>query len=46
MSAEHPLASVAARVGPAVTNSVRTDAVQRVVKVRRDYNDWVARETM
>jgi uncharacterized membrane protein YjgN (DUF898 family) len=25
---------------------VRTDAVQRVVKVRRDYNDWVARETM
>jgi len=25
---------------------VRTAAVQRVVKVRRDYNDWVARETM
>jgi signal transduction histidine kinase/purine-cytosine permease-like protein/DNA-binding NarL/FixJ family response regulator len=25
---------------------VRTEAVQRVVKVRRDYNDWVARETM
>ncbi|GAP38282.1 two-component hybrid sensor and regulator [Piscinibacter sakaiensis] len=24
----------------------RTDAVQRVVKVRRDYNSWVARETM
>ncbi len=23
-----------------------TDAVQRVVKVRRDYNSWVARETM
>lgn len=23
-----------------------TKAVQRVVKVRRDYNDWVARETM
>ena len=26
--------------------SVRTGAVQRVVKVRRDYNSWVARETM
>ena len=25
---------------------MRTDAVQRVVKVRRDYNSWVARETM
>jgi len=34
------------RVGPAVSASVRTEAVQRVVKVRRDYNDWVARETM
>ncbi|HUG25822.1 MAG TPA: ATP-binding protein [Albitalea sp.] len=29
-----------------MTTSVRTEAVQRVVKVRRDYNDWVARETM
>ncbi|WP_280154664.1 ATP-binding protein [Piscinibacter sp. XHJ-5] len=36
----------APRVGPAITASVRTEAVQRVVKVRRDYNDWVARETM
>ncbi|HEV7912867.1 MAG TPA: ATP-binding protein [Albitalea sp.] len=29
-----------------MTTSVRTEAVQRVVKVRRDYNEWVARETM
>ncbi|RQP21719.1 ATP-binding protein [Piscinibacter terrae] len=36
----------APRVGPAVSTSVRTEAVQRVVKVRRDYNEWVARETM
>src|SRR5437868_14850514 len=34
------------RVGPAIAASVRTEAVQRVVKVRRDYNEWVARETM
>jgi signal transduction histidine kinase/CheY-like chemotaxis protein/purine-cytosine permease-like protein len=34
------------RLGPAVSNPVRTEPVQRVVKVRRDYNDWVARETM
>jgi len=36
-------------VGPAVlpaTPGVQDDAVQRVVKVRRDYNAWVARETM
>ncbi len=39
-------------LGPAVTPPPRTDsvqqgdAVQRVVKVRRDYNSWVARETM
>ncbi|WP_418320308.1 ATP-binding protein [Piscinibacter sakaiensis] len=33
-------------VGPAVVQPRRTDAVQRVVKVRRDYNSWVARETM
>ena len=36
-------------IGPAVApdrDGVRTDAVQRVVKVRRDYNSWVARETM
>ncbi|HEX6363523.1 MAG TPA: hybrid sensor histidine kinase/response regulator, partial [Albitalea sp.] len=36
----------APRLGPAIAVPVRTDAVQRVVKVRRDYNDWVARETM
>src|SRR3954465_10616070 len=39
------------RLGPAMvpepTGSAQTDgAVQRVVKVRRDYNNWVARETM
>jgi len=36
-------------VGPAVLPSspeAAGDAVQRVVKVRRDYNEWVARETM
>ncbi|MBX3621326.1 MAG: response regulator [Rhizobacter sp.] len=33
-------------LGPAVARPARTDAVQRVVKVRRDYNSWVARETM
>ncbi len=40
------------RVGPAIAPPSGTDAVrsqepvQRVVKVRRDYNSWVARETM
>src|SRR5687768_4050399 len=34
------------RLGPAVSNPVRTEPVQRVVNDRRDYNDWVARETM
>ena len=38
------------RVGPAVAPAAPagsgTEAVQRVVKVRRDYNSWVARETM
>ena len=39
------------RLGPAVApepaDTAQTDgAVQRVVKVRRDYNSWVARETM
>ncbi|ATU67263.1 ATP-binding protein [Piscinibacter gummiphilus] len=36
-------------LGPAVlpsTDEAAGDAVQRVVKVRRDYNEWVARETM
>ena len=41
-----PPSAVPARIGPATTTSVRTEAVQRVVKVRRDYNSWVARETM
>ncbi|HEY2927867.1 purine-cytosine permease family protein, partial [Piscinibacter sp.] len=36
----------APRVGPAIVTAVRTGAVQRVIKVRRDYNSWVARETM
>jgi signal transduction histidine kinase/CheY-like chemotaxis protein/purine-cytosine permease-like protein len=41
-----------AALGPAIAPSGRTEpvqadgAVQRVVKVRRDYNSWVARETM
>jgi len=39
------------RLGPAMApepaDTAQTDgAVQRVVKVRRDYNSWVARETM
>src|SRR5438105_5803347 len=46
MSSVTPTPAGATPVGPAVTASVRTEAVQRVVKVRRDYNNWVARETM
>ncbi len=44
--------TVPSTLGPAIapaerTESVHSDgAVQRVVKVRRDYNSWVARETM
>ena len=42
--------STAPVLGPAVVpneaSPVAADAVQRVVKVRRDYNAWVARETM
>jgi signal transduction histidine kinase/purine-cytosine permease-like protein/DNA-binding NarL/FixJ family response regulator len=38
------------RIGPAIAaradDEDGTEAVQRVVKVRRDYNSWVARETM
>ncbi|WOB09504.1 ATP-binding protein [Piscinibacter gummiphilus] len=47
-----PVPSHLPALGPAVAPSARTesvqqgDAVQRVVKVRRDYNSWVARETM
>ena len=36
-------------LGPAIVSTpdhARGEAVQRVVKVRRDYNSWVARETM
>jgi signal transduction histidine kinase/purine-cytosine permease-like protein len=33
-------------VGPAIAAAAGTKAVQRVIKVRRDYNSWVARETM
>ncbi len=46
MAAVPSAASDSPRVGPASSTSVRTEAVQRVVKVRRDYNEWVARETM
>src|SRR5436853_3266912 len=46
MSAASSPQAGAPRVGPAFAASVRTEAVQRVVKVRRDYNEWVARETM
>jgi len=34
------------RVGQAVPAASGTKPVQQVVKVRRDYNSWVARETM
>jgi len=33
-------------VGPAMRASAGTTPVQQVIKVRRDYNSWVARETM
>ncbi len=33
-------------LGPGIATPAGTKAVQRVVKVRRDYNSWVARETM
>jgi len=36
----------APRVGQAVAPPAGTKPVQQVVKVRRDYNSWVARETM
>ncbi len=41
-----PAEAAEPQLGPAVVHRGRTDAVQRVVKVRRDYNSWVARETM
>ncbi len=39
-------ANAAPRVGQAVPPASGTKPVQQVVKVRRDYNSWVARETM
>ena len=47
-SAAQPLA-YQPPLGPAILpapDRARGEAVQRVVKVRRDYNSWVARETM
>jgi signal transduction histidine kinase/CheY-like chemotaxis protein/purine-cytosine permease-like protein len=41
-----PATEVAPRVGQAVRPAPGTTVVQQVIKVRRDYNSWVARETM
>ena len=38
--------AAAPRVGQGVRAPAGTAAVQQVIKVRRDYNSWVARETM
>ena len=50
MNARDPvmLAAAAAQppLGQAVAPAPGTKAVQQVIKVRRDYNAWVARETM
>lgn len=46
MSAVPTAADDSPRLGPGIVTPSGTKAVQRVVKVRRDYNDWVARETM
>ena len=46
LPAEGPLASVPLPVGQAVPPPPGTKPVQQVIKVRRDYNAWVARETM
>jgi signal transduction histidine kinase/CheY-like chemotaxis protein/purine-cytosine permease-like protein len=46
MNPQNPATEPALRVGPGVVHAPGTKAVQSVVKVRRDYNDWVARETM
>jgi signal transduction histidine kinase/purine-cytosine permease-like protein/ActR/RegA family two-component response regulator len=50
MSLTHPTAIATTEVGPRVGQAMRpasgTTAVQQVIKVRRDYNSWVARETM
>lgn len=46
MSPVSSAADAAPPLGPGIAQPSGTKAVQRVVKVRRDYNDWVARETM
>ncbi|MES3013954.1 MAG: ATP-binding protein [Pseudomonadota bacterium] len=48
MSASLPLTDAAARprVGQGAAAPPSATAVQQVIKVRRDYNSWVARETM
>src|SRR5512147_718817 len=46
MSSVPPFTADGPRLGPGITPPASTKAVQRVVKVRRDYNSWVARETM
>ncbi len=46
MPSDLPSPVAALPVGPGMTPPPGTKPVQRVVKVRRDYNSWVARETM
>jgi signal transduction histidine kinase/CheY-like chemotaxis protein/purine-cytosine permease-like protein len=46
MNAVPSSADAAPPLGPGIAQPGGHKAVQRVVKVRRDYNDWVARETM
>ena len=46
MSANPALPQENLPVGPGIATPSSTKAVQRVVKVRRDYNSWVAKETM
>ena len=41
-----PGAADGAAVGPAARSPLLTTPVQQVIKVRRDYNSWVARETI
>ena len=46
MSANPALPQENPPLGPGIATPSGTKAVQRVVKVRRDYNSWVAKETM
>ena len=46
MSANPALPQENLPVGPGIATPSSTKAVQRVVKVRRDYNAWVASETL